>query len=278
MLKDAQIYRRIVMPVTLAVLLLFAFAPAAFAASSNSDQPDWHGGLKQHYLALGDSLAFGVQPNGDFKHGYVNDLFQALHEEGVKDFTNLGCPGETSSTLINGGICAYSPFKSQLKAALAYLRANAGNVSPVTLDIGANDVLPDTDPRTCEVNVSKFYTDLATLDANLKQVILPQLKTALTVNGRVTGKIVMMNYYDPFQNICPASVPFIQALNQHLAADVHRFGSIVNVFRAFGGSKTPNPTICTYTWMCGAPPQEPNTHPTNKGYSVIADTFEDAIL
>ncbi len=42
MLKDAHIYRRIVVPITLVALLLFAFVPAAFATSSNSDQSDCH--------------------------------------------------------------------------------------------------------------------------------------------------------------------------------------------------------------------------------------------
>jgi lysophospholipase L1-like esterase len=280
MVKGAHFYRRMVVPFTLAVLLLFAFVPAAFAISSNSDQSSWHGGLKQHYLALGDSLAFGYQPNGDFTHGYVNDLFKALHQEGVKDVTNYGCPGETSSTFINGGCPAGGPPPpyTQLAAAVAFLQANAGNVSPVTLDIGANDVLPDTDPGTCTVNVNQFNIDLATLDANLTRTILPALLGALTVNGRITGNIVMMNYYNPYQNICPNTTHYSKILNQHLATDVHGFGFIVNVFRAFGGAKTPNPNICTYTWMCAAPPLGPNIHPTNKGYRVIAQTFEDAIL
>ncbi len=275
MLKGSRIYRRLVVPGALVILMLFAFAPAALAASNHSTQPDWSNGLKQHYLALGDSLAFGYQPNGDYNHGYVNDLFQELHAKGVKDFTNLGCPGETSTSLINGG-CPHGPSLpyTQLGAALAYLKANAGNVSPVTLDIGANDVLPDTDPSTCKVNVNQFYADVATLDANLTQVILPQLKAALKVNGRVTGKIVMMNYYDPLQNLCPNSVKYSQTVNRHLAADVQGFGSIVNVFHAFGGPKTPNPNICTWTWMC----KVGDIHANNKGYWVIADTFEDAIL
>jgi lysophospholipase L1-like esterase len=231
----------------------------------------------------GDSLAFGFQPclltnppTCSTADGYVPDLFKSLQSEGVKDYLNLGCPGETSSSLINGG-CPFGPSLpyTQLGAALAYLAANAGNVSPVTLDIGANDVLHDTNPGTCVVNVPQFNADLATLDANLTQVILPQLKAALKVNGRVTGKIVMMNYYDPLQNICPNSVKFSKILNRHLAEDVERFGSIVDVFRAFGGSKTPNPNICTLTWMCAPPPLGPNIHATNQGYSVIADTFAD---
>ena len=287
MLKGARIYRRLVVPVTLVVFMFFSFAPAALAASNHSTLNRSHA-LKQHYLALGDLLAFGFQPclltnppTCSTADGYVPDLFKSLQNEGVKDFTNLGCPGETSSTLIKGGICTY-PFPSQLATALAYLKANAGNVSPVTLDIGANDVLHDTDPSTCAVNVKQFYADVATLDKNLKHFILPQLKAALKVNGRVTGEIVMMNYYDPLQNLCPNSVKYTRILNGHLAADVEEFGSIVNVFRAFGGSKTPNPKICTYTWFTVRCPNtlQPTTdiHATNLGYSVIADTFADAIL
>jgi lysophospholipase L1-like esterase len=281
MLKGARIYRRLVVSGVLIVFMLFAFAPAALAASNHGTQSNSSNGLKQHYLALGDSLAFGFQPNGDFTHGYVPDLFQILQNHGTKDFLNLGCPGETSSTLIKGGICPY-PFPSQLATALAYLKANAGNVSPVTLDIGANDVLHDTNLSTCAVNVTQFNADVATLDANLTQVILPQLKAALKVNGKVTGKIVMMNYYDPLQNLCPNSVKYTRILNRHLAADVEEFGSIVNVFRAFGGSKTPNPKICIYTWFTVGCPNTPqpttDIHATNLGYSVIADTFADAIL
>lgn len=104
---------------------------------------------------------------------------------------------------------------TQLDAALAYLHANAGKVSPVTLDIGANDLLVDFNPSTCTVN-SSFDNDLKTLDTNLKLIILPQLHNALLVKGRVTGDLVMTNYYDPFQNFCSNSVPFVQTVNQHL--------------------------------------------------------------
>lgn len=73
---------------------------------------------------------------------------------------NDGCPGETTETFINGsgvpGFCAggptgtpfpyaflhhpYTPRASQLADALAILKEKP-NVSPLTLDIGANDVL-----------------------------------------------------------------------------------------------------------------------------------------
>jgi lysophospholipase L1-like esterase len=154
---------------------------------------------------------------------------------------------------------------------LKYLHDNAGEVSPVTLDIGANDLLPDLDPSTCSVS-STFDADLETLDTNLTQVILPKLKSALTVNGQVTGDLVIMNYYDPYHNLCSNTVQYIQTLNQHLANDVKGYGIIVDVFSQFGGAATPNSNICTYTWMCSS---HKDIHATNKGYQAIAQAFED---
>ncbi len=280
MLKDAHIYRRIILPLTLAFLLLFAFAPAALAASNGQGPPLHLFGPKQHYLALGDSLAFGQQPNcvppqvsvPDCTHGYVNDLFQVFQSEGTKDFTNLGCPGETSTSFISGGKCPYPTLTpSQLDTAVAYLKAHAGKVSPVTLDIGANDMLPDLSGCT---PLSSFPNDLATINSNLTGTILPALLKALTVNGRVTGSIVMMNYYNPFPQ-CSANPQFVQDFNEFntsLANDVSGFGFIVDVFGAFGGITTPN--ICTYTWICSS---FHDIHPTDQGYSVIANTFEAVI-
>jgi lysophospholipase L1-like esterase len=283
MLKEAHTYRRIIVPITLAISLLFAFVPAALAATY-AQSPSLHlFGPKQNYLALGDSLAFGFQPNGDFTHGYVNDLFNDLQQNGTKDVKDLGCPGESSITFINGG-CPFAPAgtPAQLAAAVVFLKANPGKVSPITLDIGSNDVLRDTTITSsgCTINQAQFDADLAKLDTNLTMTILPALLGALTVKGKVTGSIVMMNYYDPLQNVCPNTVPDTQTLNQHLAADVSGFGTIVDVFGAFGGAGVPNPNICTYTWFtlgCPTSTQPPDIHPTDLGYSVIANTFAAAI-
>jgi lysophospholipase L1-like esterase len=279
MLKRAHIFRRVPLSLAFAIAVLFAFVPVTLAATHGQEPSHHLFGPKQHYLALGDSLAFGIQPNGDFTHGYVNDLFQTLQSEGTKDVTDLGCPFETSTTFITGGCLGSPSTPAQLTTAVTFLKMHPGKVSPVTLDIGANDILRDitVTPSGCTENIDQFNTDLATLDSNLTGTILPQLLAALTVNGRVKGSIVMMNYYDPFQNVCPVSVPFMQTLNQHLAADVTGFGSIVDVFGAFGGATIPNPNICTLTWMCTSPPLGPDIHPTNQGYDVIADTFEAAI-
>ena len=288
MLKVAHIYPRVFAPVTIVFLMLFAFVPAALADSHDSGLSSHLIGTKQYYLALGDSLAFGFQPNGDYTHGYVDDLFQILQQQGVQTVANMGCGGESSVTFIQGGcpssISPHFPYTGpQLTAAVNFLKANPGKVSIVTLDIGSNDVLRDTTvtPNGCTINQSQFEADLATLDTNLTGTILPALHKALTPKGHITGRIVMMNYYDPLQNICPNTVPGTQALNSHLAADVSGFGTIVDVFTAFGGATTPNPKICTYTWFTFGCPNVPqpteDIHPTDLGYSVIANTFAAVI-
>jgi lysophospholipase L1-like esterase len=230
-----------------------------------------------HYLALGDSLAFGYQPDGNYTNGYVDDISKVVKHLGITDVNNIACAGETSTSFINGG-CP-GPNKQtgttpQLTAALQDLHDNAGNVALVTVSIGSNDVLSDIDLAHCTINDDKFNADLATLDNNLTQTILPQLHDALQVDGKQTGQLLVGNYYDPFQNqtICSNinTLPYVQALNQHLADDVSTYGSIVDIFDAINTASTPGQNLCTYTWICS---HYTDIHPTNKGYWVIARAY-----
>lgn len=234
-------------------------------------------GPKAYYLGLGDSLAFGYQPNLSWSHGYVQQWYTNLQAHGSKSLTNYGCNGETSSTFINGG-CPYWYLRhnqysgSQLSAAVKFIKGHAGQVSPVSLDIGANDLLPDINGSTCTIS-STWSTDLANVDTRLTGTILPQLVAALTnTSGVRTGDLVMMNYYDPYQNQCPNTVPYVQQINQHLAADAAQFNvPLADVYTAFGGATVPDPNTCTYTWMCSS---YHDIHATNTGYGVIAGAYE----
>jgi len=271
----ASHFRRIVVPVVLAFALALISVPAAFAAQRSSGPTLV--GPKAYYMAIGDSLAFGYQPDLNWDDGYSNYFFSNLKTHGVKDYDNLACPGETSSTMINGGcpfpfLRKYLYVGPQLKAAVNYLHKHAGQVSPVTLDIGANDLIPDLNVSNCTIS-SNWENDLATVDRNLTTVILPQLVAALTVNGQLTGDLLLMNYYDPYQNACPNTVPYIQEINAHLAADARGFATMVDVFTPFGGATTPNPNICSYTWMCSV---FKDIHAKDAGYQVMATAFEQA--
>src|SRR5215813_9459737 len=160
--------------------------------------------LQQHYyVALGDSITFGFQPNDNITDGYADDLFSDLRSADVTRLMNYACGGESSTTMIQGG-CQFK-FAThvrysgpQLNAAVAFLHDHPGAVNPVTLDIGANDVLPDFDATHCTVKATAD-AHLATLDSNLTKTILPRLVQELTApQGQRTADLVLLNYYNPF--------------------------------------------------------------------------------
>jgi lysophospholipase L1-like esterase len=265
------------------VVLLAVALPALLPAAHHSARAAVSTGLagpRAYYLALGDSLAFGFQPNLTNGAGYVPAFFAHLQTLGTQAVADMGCTGETTITFINGG-CRdgtllpphYRYSGPQLSAALQYIKAHPGQVSPVTIDIGADDF--SIDQATCAV--SAFTTTLQTVQANYT-AILGQLKTAL--GG--TGDLIAMTYYDPYQNMCPNLLPQFETLNAALAAIARANGALIApVFGAFGGAAVPNPHLCSYTWICQVTTYLPCRldakvciHPTTLGYGVMARTIQ----
>ena len=266
-------------PAAIILLLVLVFPLPASAANASAGRV----GPKAIYLALGDSLAFGFQPNNDFTHGYADDVFHDLQGHGVTQYVNLACSGETTVTLIAGGcptalvIPRKFPYLgSQLQTAVDFLSAHRGQVSPVTLDIGVNEFLETLTVNgfNCAVNTTATQKILAQVDFNLTHIILPALTNSMSVNGQVSGDLFLLNYYDPFANQCPNFAPFLHEFNQHLAADAAGFATLVDVFTPFGGSTTPNPLICRYTWMCQNPIFALGIHANDTGYQVMADAIK----
>lgn len=235
--------------------------------------------VKPYYLALGDSLAFGFQPNFDWAQGYAPQWYVMLQHHRAQYFTDYGCNGATTQDFIHGG-CPYQLFVhssyngSQLQAAIHFLKLHPGQVSPVSLDIGADDILPLVGFENGHCTLSNGYEQaLTAMDANLTKTILPQLLGALRDgNGYLTGELMMMNYYDPFYNACPNERPFGKDFRLHLEQDARQFGvPVVDVHAAYGGDNPHNPNLCNYTWICS--PLH-SVHPTSAGYGVIAQAFE----
>jgi lysophospholipase L1-like esterase len=234
-------------------------------------------GGAHYYLALGDSLARSGQPNGDFQHGYAEQLLALLQERDPSlRLVKLGCGGATTTDMIYGSddpSCAF-PRKTQLAEAVAFLQAHRRSVSLVTIDIGAND-LPD---------VGAIATNLP--------IILGQLRAA----GGAGAPIVGMNYYDP--NLATiwlgggnladvnAEVGFAVAFNDFLEsfytgagdpyADVESAFQVTDTTLVDG---TPLDVIreCQWTWVCFPPPLGPDVHPNTAGYGVIAQAFLDVL-
>jgi lysophospholipase L1-like esterase len=238
-----------------------------------------------YYLALGDSLAYGYQPSHVTGQGYVDQLYASLHaRDRYLKLTNLGCPGETSGTLRTGGICSYPGQTSQLAAAVAFLKAHRGEVSLITIDIGANDV--DGCVKSGSLDPTCVLTGLAAIAANLAATVGELRAVAPRVD------IVGMNYYDPFlaawltgpagQQLAQQSLGLVGVLNG-LPAGVYRTAGfrVADVAGAFStndittmvsGVPLDVSRICQWTWMCTAG----DIHANQQGYAVMAKAFETA--
>jgi lysophospholipase L1-like esterase len=285
------------------VALAAAVAAAGIAACSGpSTSAPSHTVPATYYLALGDSLSQGVQPDSagtsvETGQGYADQLYAMLRPgQPALKLTKLGCPGETTATMIHGGICRY-PGGSQLAAAVAFLSAHRGHVYLVTIDIGANDL------EDCGFSGVSLHTITTCVGTDIPDAAR-NLDTILTRLRAATGpgvRIVGMSYYLPAlaewrsgltgQAIAWVSERLAVAYNDMLGnayakSDVR----VANVFGAFetsdfsghvavpGVGTVPRNValICQWTWECASPPRGPNQHANQAGYVVIARAFLSA--
>jgi len=294
-------------PIRLPLTAVTAIAAAAVLTACSGPAPSHPAEVRApeptYYLALGDSLSQGVQPNAagvsvKTGEGYPDQLYATLHRTrpGL-ELVKLGCPGETTSTMIDGGICRY-PGGSQLAAATSFLQAHRGRVLLVTLDIGAND--PEqcggrpglSQLARCAVkDIPSAVTHLAT--------IMDRLKAAAGKGaGEVGGvRIVGMTYYLPALAEWQSGLPgrMVARVAEQLAATYNRLltrvyvksgARVANVFGVFETADFGTPAnsnvprnvdrLCQWTWACAAPPRGPNQHANEAGYQVIARTFQQA--
>jgi lysophospholipase L1-like esterase len=305
--------RRLTLGGVLTILLAAGALVAGVTAASAAPAGSAHRGPRpvSYYVALGDSLSQGVQPatpplppgvtlgeSVETAQGYANDLFAhyqaAFH--GPLHLVKLGCPGETTTSMLTGAgsPCTY-PQGSQLAAALAFIQAHQGEVKLITIDIGANNV--DGCVTGAAISEPCVEAGFAAAEHDLP-LILGALRQAAGKHVVIAG----MSLYDPFladyltgaagQAAAQQSVTLAEELNQVLAAADQAVGArTADVQDAFSTADfTATATlpgvgavplnvarICEWTWMCAPAPVGPNIHANATGYQVIAGAFEQAI-
>jgi lysophospholipase L1-like esterase len=290
-----------------AVCSLLSLAAALLPSGASAAPPQ-----TRYYLALGDSLSQGVQPNSagaslETAEGYANDLF-AFENARIPTLAlvDLGCPGETTGSMISGhgNGTAASFFHcdrtggSQLKAAERFLKAhhNRGEVPLITIDIGANDV-----DGCANVPVSQIGSCVSTGEASIKHD-LPIILKGIRKAAQKGTTFAAMTLYDPVlgsffsadstqRALAAASVPLTQQVNNSLtSADAASGFKTADVAGAFDTYDTMDMVpfenqmipidvarVCSWTWACTTPPSGPNVHANKNGYAVIARAFEKVV-
>ena len=282
----------------MAALAVMAAAVLTACSSPPAARPPAPPG--SYYLALGDSLSQGVQPDAagasvPTAQGYPDQVYATLRPShpGLR-LVRLGCPGETTQTMMHGGICHYSAG-SQLAAATAFLRAHRGHVFLVTIDIGAND-LEDCGSQPSLTQLASCMGQLPKATANVA-TILASLRAAAGPGVRIVG----MNYY------LPALAEWRSGLLGRATAELseklaiayddllkraygHAGITEADVFGAFETTNFGDPVtvpgvgsvprnvarICQWTWECAPAPRGPNQHANAAGYGVIANAILSA--
>src|SRR2546425_6927577 len=209
-------------------------------------------------------------PRG-FETGYVPDcgrLIQGM--DPAIETVNLGCPDETTSSFMAGG-CPYTAAGlrlhrayggAQLDAAISFLKSHPGEVSPITIDLGANDT------NACGADQTCFVGAVATVGQNMG-VILSMLRAAAP-----GAEIIVMEYYNPFAVLDPGTNAGAELLNSVLAADAALVrGRTADAFTPFTLASDEPATLCALTLFCTS---LQDVHASDPGYRVIAQQFWSA--
>jgi lysophospholipase L1-like esterase len=255
--------------------------------------PDGIGdGAAVYYLSLGDSLATGVQPIGAqnrqyrTEQGYADQLatLARRHVPNLRT-VKLGYPGESTSTMIEGGLTDY-PHGSQLATAVAFLRARRGSVAFVTLDVGFNDLAGYTLeavpagrasiarnlPRILEMLQEAAGPGTPIVGMTIYDAFLP-----VWLQGPLGRELARISVWDAVRPINACFADIYGAAGLELADVEGAFATTdfdtqvelsgvgwvpVNVARAL-----------EWTWGGAAPPLGPDVHANSLGYRAIAEAF-----
>jgi lysophospholipase L1-like esterase len=252
-----------------------------------------------YYLALGGSDSVGFQPTAAIPHGQRTDEGYAdniLATERARwsdlSLVQLGCPGETTLTMLNGGDRCYSSL-SQLALAVSFLHQHPSTVL-VTIDVGFNDMV------RCVVHrvIDPSCVDLA-LESIRNQ--LPVIVATLRSAGDPGLRIIGVDHYDPYlaaylsgpigRSFAAQSLDVMTRLDETLRSVYLAAGiPMADVGTAFDMSAD-QPTrlasgavvplnvarTCALTWECIAGPLGHNKHPNAVGYRIIGEAISDLI-
>jgi lysophospholipase L1-like esterase len=243
-----------------------------------------------YYLALGDSIAYGFQPAkasaglppSKFNTGYVDVFASRLRTIAPKlRVVNYACPGESTKTFVDGGCSGRRDVRGlhdayegpQLTAALAFLLAHRGQVSPITLTLWGNDLFDEFSPACkgdlvcikshARAGLARFASRLTSIVGRLRAAA-PKAEIILT--GAWNFDVEHLAQTDPLFRSIDATIARVAA------AGKARVAKMYPVFSPVGNPAKAKARICALTFICS----KGDPHPTDAGYRAMAAAFVTA--
>jgi GDSL-like Lipase/Acylhydrolase family len=277
-------------------LLSFVTSTVLFPTRANADPTSSY-----FYLAIGASESLGFQPTPDTPHGvptdegYTDDLVTYEAARGITlDLTQVGCPGETTTTMLTGNDHCYGGVDTQLATAMNFLSAHQGEQGIVSIDIGFNNVRlclrhHIVDKVCVKQQLDDVRTDLPLIVQSLKSVAgsdvtfvgLDHYDPYLAYELDGGGDIDFARQSESVMNRLNGVLRYVYSSENVPMADVDEFfdGRDRTPVDLSGVGTVPNNVahICQLTWMCAAAPYGPDFHPDDAGYAAIAAAIESVL-
>jgi lysophospholipase L1-like esterase len=287
--RQRSIERTLVGAGTVVLILGLAALPGTAAVVSRSSRPVYQA-PKSYYLALGDSITYGFQPTkakpgalpSAFGTGYVDGFAARLRKLSPQiQVVNYGCPGESTVTFTRGRCPAFADriklhdaFRGpQLEAALSFLRAHPGQVSPITLTLWGNDWFPllldqCKGDRACVRK--RGPSTIAAFGSRLTSIV-QRLRAAAP-----TAEIIVTGAWNPDPDQLGPLEPTYRSLDASIAraasASRARVAKALPLFNPAGSLRAQRARLCAFTFICS----KSDPHPTDAGYRALANAFMTA--
>ncbi|WP_349409390.1 S-layer homology domain-containing protein [Pseudalkalibacillus sp. SCS-8] len=254
-----MVFSKVRVVLLMLVVLLLGSTPLAPLVQAQGTE-------KLDYVALGDSLAAGVDYKGDIGKGYADFLaMQLFQTEYLGDYTKqYSYPGYTTTDVLAD--LQNNVFKPNMDGSedKVGIQQTVSNAEIITLDAGANDLLAviKVDEKTGVVSYDQkeFAQAIATVGANLGKTI----GIIKTLNP--DADVYVMGYYNAFPYLPDTEQPkllgALDTLNQAIQSAALATGATyvptADTFNPNGKTYLPNPK---------------NIHPNEAGYLVLANAF-----
>ncbi len=220
--------------------------------------------VNNEYLALGDSVAYGVGASPPTEEGYAGTLYSKYLQKsplGFNSYKNFSVPGETSPSFIKR-----SNTQNQLDRAVQELdRATKSGVKVklITLTLGGNDMI-----RAMGGNDTLKLAAYNAFDANL-ETILNQLTAHLNNTSADKTAIILTTYYSPFvlaNSVDNQDLEWLTKFNNAIRRRADQFKAKVADFygSVLGREKE-------LTWI-----SKGDIHPTPAGHNIFATVLWEA--